>query len=90
MADVKIKTFVKFLTSEQQISFFCFANLVVLNWEGHFLDSDIFNQSNIQHTFISHSEQFFLSLYSAEKGYLVSSNLPLQISKNIANQASTH
>lgn len=31
MADVKIKTFVKFLTSEQQISFFCFANLVVLN-----------------------------------------------------------
>lgn len=34
MADIKVSIFVRFLSSEQQISSFCFASLVVLHWEG--------------------------------------------------------
>lgn len=59
MADIKISIFVKFLASEQKISSFCFSNLVVLHWED-VLDSEILKQINIQHTFTSHSKQFFL------------------------------
>lgn len=59
---LKVSIFVKFLTSEQQISSFCFANQVVLHSEGDVLDSEIFMQINIQHT--CPSEQFFLLLYS--------------------------
>lgn len=66
MADVKVNIFVKFLTFEQQISSFCFASLVVLQQEGDVLASEIFKQINIQHTFTSHSEQFFLFLYLAK------------------------
>lgn len=41
---------------------------MMFHWEGDVLDSETFKQINIQHTFTSHSEQFFVLLYSAEVG----------------------